>query len=110
MGIFQISSSRCNTKLNFPIEAPIELPVYITNNEAMVGLVKDCHTGNVYEDNLCLFRCLALSQGECERSLERTTEALFERWLQETSQTREDFCGVGINELSKVEELFSESI
>ena len=51
-----------------------------------------------------------MRQGECERSLERTTKALFERWLQETSQTCEEFFGVEINELCKVEELSSVSI
>jgi hypothetical protein len=57
-----------------------------------------------------LFRCLALQAGEGESSLERAATAYFERYIVETSQAREDFCGVDLTELISVEELFSVSI
>lgn len=58
----------------------------------------------------CLFRCLALHEGEGDSRLERAGTAGFERYIQETSQAREDFCGVDSTELSLVEEHFSVSI
>ena len=41
----------------------VNLPTYVKNNKAIVGLVKDHHRNATYTDNLCLFRCLALHQG-----------------------------------------------
>ena len=44
----------------------VTLPDYVKNNKAIVGLAKDEH-GAIYNDNLCLFRCLALHLGREER-------------------------------------------
>ena len=38
----------------------VTLPDYVKNNKAIVGLVKDHNRKSTYNDNLCLFRCLAL--------------------------------------------------
>ena len=37
----------------------VTLPDYLKHNKAVVGLAKDEH-GATYNDNLCIFRCLAL--------------------------------------------------
>ena len=98
------------TRLNIPVGASVELPCYIARNQSIVSLTNSRHTGEPYRDNLCLFRCLALQAGEGESSLERAATAYFERYIVETSQAREDFCGVDLTELILVEELFSVSI
>ena len=46
----------------------INLPDYVKNNKAIVRLDQDSH-GVIYNDNMCLFRCLALH-------LEREVDAL----------------------------------
>ena len=51
------------TRLNFPIGRPSQLPPSVINNESIIALAFDCHTGEPYDDNLCLFRCLALHRG-----------------------------------------------
>ena len=99
------------TRLNFPIGCSgIELPHYITVNEAIVSVVRDRHSGEAYDDNLCLFRCLALHQGEGERHFRRATDANFELYLQEISLAPEDFDGVDVSDLYIAEELFQVSI
>ena len=40
----------------------VTLPDYLKHNKAIVGLEKDHHRNATYNDNLCLFRCLALHQ------------------------------------------------
>ncbi|CAB4020085.1 Zinc finger and SCAN domain-containing 22 [Paramuricea clavata] len=92
----------------FTVEALIEELRIIYHRQRR--LTKSRNTGEPYRDNLCLFRCLALHEGAGESSLERASKACFERYLQETSLAREDFCGVDLTELSVVEELFSVSI
>ena len=98
------------TRLNVPVGAPVVLPHYIARHESIISLLSNRHTGEPYRDNLCFFRCLALQAGEGESSLERATTAYFERYIAETSQAREDFCGVDLTELGVVEELFAVSI
>ena len=90
------------TRLNFPIGHPSQLPPYVINNESINALAFDRHTGEPYNDYLCLFRCLALHQGAGERHLHRATNSLFGRYLQETSQVRENFDGVDLSELDIV--------
>ena len=70
------------TRLNFPIGAPVDLPPYVLSNPSIIALANNRHSGEPYIDNLCLFRCLALHQGEGECSLERITKALFDQYLQ----------------------------
>ena len=98
------------TRLNFPIGHPSQLPPYVINNESIIALAFDRHTGEPYNDNLCLFRCLALHQGAGERHLHRATNSLFVRYLQETSQDRENFDVVDLRELDIVEGLFEVAI
>ena len=53
---------------------------------------------------------LSLAQGAGERHLHRVTNSLFERYLRETSQDRENFSGVDLSELDIVEGLFEVAI
>ena len=75
------------------------LPDYVKNNKAIVGLAKDEH-GAIYNDNLCLFRCLGLHLG-------RDVTPLYEEY---TDQPVWKFEGVVIDELLKVESVFEVNI
>ena len=77
----------------------VTLPDYVKNNKAIVGLAKDEH-GAIYNDNLCLFRCLALHLG-------REAAALYAEYNDEDVH---DFTGVPLDELDKVETKFKTNI
>ena len=69
------------------------------NNKAIVGLEKDEH-GAIYNDNLCLFRCLALHLG-------REATALYPEY---TDTSVHDFAGVTLDDLHKVESKFKTNV
>ena len=77
----------------------VTLPDYVKNNKAIVGLAKDEH-GAIYNDNLCLFRCLALHLG-------REAAALY---VEYTDTSVHDFAGVTLGELHKVESKFETNV
>ena len=84
----------------------IDLPDYVTNNKAVVGLEKDGH-GVIYRDNLCLFRCLALQKGCDVRRLEATVATLYAEY---TDTAVNDFVGVTLDELDEVETTFKTNV
>ena len=77
----------------------VTLPDYVKNNKAIVGLAKDEH-GAIYNDNLCLFRCLALHLG-------REAAALYAEY---TDTSVHDFAGVTLDDLHKVESKFETNV
>ena len=77
----------------------VTLPDYVKNNKAIVGLAKDKH-GAIYNDNLCLFRCLALHLG-------REAAALYAEY---TDTSVHDFAGVTLDDLHKVESKFKTNV
>ena len=97
--------------LNKIIQHPIGcvdvvLPDYVKNNKAIVGLTKDEH-GVTYNDNLCLFRCLALHRGCDVRRLETTVVTLYAKY---TDTLVHDFAGVTIDDLSKIAATFGVNV
>ena len=84
----------------------VTLPDYVKNNKAIVGLTKDEH-GVTYNDNLCLFRCLALHQGCDVRHLEATVVTLYAKY---TDTLVHDFAGVTLDDLSKIEATFDVNV
>ena len=78
----------------------INLPDYVKNNKAIVGLEKDCYRKTTYNDNLCLFRCLALHLG-------REAAALYAEY---TDTPVHDFAGVTLDDLSKIEATFDVNV
>ena len=84
----------------------VTLPDYVKNNKAIVGLAKDEH-GATYNDNLCLFRCLALHQGCDDRHLEATVVTLYAKY---TDIPVHDFAGVTIEDVHKVETKFKTNV
>ena len=84
----------------------VTLPDYVKNNKAIVGLTKDEH-GVTYNDNLCLFRCLALHQGCDVRHLEATVVTLYAKY---TDTPVHDFAGVTLDDLSKIGATFDVNV
>ena len=78
----------------------IDLPDYVKNNKAVVGLEKDHYRTRTYNDNLCLFRCLALHKGCDVHRLEATVATLYAEY---TDTAVNDFVGVTLDELDEVE-------
>ena len=76
------------------------IPAYVKNNKSIIALEKDHHCNAMYNDNICLFRCLALHLG-------RDVTTLYEEY---TDQPVWKFEGVVIDELPKVESVFEVNI
>ena len=85
----------------------VNLPDYVKHNKAIVGLEKDHHCNATYNDNLCLFRCLALHQGCDVRHLEATVVTLYAKY---TDTSVHSFAGVTIDDLSKIEATFGVNV
>ena len=85
----------------------VNLPDYVKHNKAIVGLEKDHHRNATYNDNLCLFRCLALHQGCDVRHLEATVSTLYAKY---SHKDVHDFAGVTIDDLSKIEATFGVNV
>ena len=86
----------------------VTLPDYLKHNKAIVGLEKDHHRNATYNDNLCLFRCLALHQGCDVRRLETTVVTLYAKYTD--TLVHHDFAGVTIDDLSKIEATFGVNV
>jgi len=61
---------------DIPIGGGLKLPSFIVNNKRLQTLVKG-RDGRDYVGNLCLFRCLALFDGEPLQCCERTAKDKF---------------------------------
>ena len=85
----------------------VVLPDYVKRNKAIVGLEKDHHCNATYNDNLCLFRCLALHQGCDVRRLEATVSTLYAKY---SHKDVHDFTGVTLDDLSKIEAAFDVNV
>ena len=103
-----LSANGLNKILQHPIGCVgIDLPDYVKNNKAVVGLEKDHYRTRTYNDNLCLFRCLALNQGCDVRRLEVTVATLYAKY---TDTPVRDFAGVTLDELDEVETTFKTNV
>ena len=85
----------------------VNLPDYVKHNKAIVGLAKDHYRMRTYNDNRCLFRCLALHQGCDVRRLEATVATLYAKY---TDTPVRDFAGVTLDELDEVETTFKTNV
>ena len=86
----------------------VTLPDYLKHNKAIVGLEKDHHRNATYNDNLCLFRCLAIHQGCDVRCIEATVATLYAKYTDNTPV--HDFVGVTLEDLSKIEATFDVNV
>jgi hypothetical protein len=99
-------------------EGEVILPRHILKNRSIFTLDKHPVTGRRYNDLMCFFRCLAVltdckcSNGKCScKSVsERTTNQLFQHYLECMEMTAEDFFGIEECDLIKLEDYFNVAI
>ena len=92
-----------------PIGVGIELPEHVKNSRSIISLTCDENHGHNYDDNLCLFRCLALYFGTCLHSLEREVNRHKEK-LEEEHTGQSFDAGVKVSMLVLVEMFFNIAI
>ena len=83
------------------------LPPYLKRNKAVITLERDQHNKR-YNDNLCLFRCLALHRGANVRRLEPSVAQLYADYG--ADEPMHEFAGVLLEDLHHVETTFSTNI
>ena len=93
---------------NIPIGAGTDLPAYIKKSKSIIGLTHHETNNYRYEDNLCLFRYLALCFGADGNGFERLVLAYKEKLEEATGKNYDQ--GVGLDELEEVEDEFQISI
>ena len=85
------------------------LSVYIKKNKAVIGLETEPNHNKRYNDNMCLFRCLALHRG-CDRYiLEPAVKMLYEAYDQD-DVPMEEFAGVTLDDLYRVDTTFQTNV
>jgi len=88
---------------DIPVGCGVKLPSFVINNKGLHALVK-CNS-RVYDDNLCLFRCLALFDG-ASLDCERATKEKFYQYCHVRVLNPNKFPGVTLRELVDVEDIF----
>ena len=86
------------------------LPTYIRKNKAIIGVEREPIHGKRYNDNLCLFRCLALHRGGEVRHLESAVTKLYETYKQDDDVSMEEFVGVTLDDLYRIETTFQTNV
>ena len=93
---------------DIPIGAGIALPSHIKRSKSIIGLTHHEKKGHPYNDNLCLFRCLALHYGADIGGLEEASKSYKKQLEEATGQKYDD--GVRLDALEKVEKEFNLAI
>ena len=78
------------------------LPEYILNNRAIVPLV--------FDDHLCLFRCLGMHRGHNKWGLGRVAKQYLTKWTNYKKLKEKDFKGVSLKDLRSFEKCFSVNV
>ena len=86
------------------------LPTYIKKNKAVIGLETEPIHHKRYNDNLCLFRCIALHRGSDRYHLESAVTKLYETYKQDDDVPMEEFAGVTLEDLYRVETTFQTNV
>ncbi len=90
---------------NIPIGAGTILPPHIKKSKSIIGLTHSAgNKTRPYDDNFCLFRCLALCFEANVRTLERIALSYKDKLEEVTGKTYDD--GVGLDDLEEVEDMF----
>ena len=108
--------NQCDFFINKIVNHPIgcvgisPLSTYIKKNKAVIGLEREPINGKRYNDNLCLFRCIALHQGGDVRHLESAVTKLYETYKQDDDVPMEEFARVTLDDLYRVETTFQTNV
>ena len=101
-----------NKIINHPIGcvAMNSLPTYIKKNRSIIGVEREPINGKRYDDNLCLFRRLALHRGGEVRHLESAVTKLYETYKQDDDVPMEEFAGITLEDLYRIETTFQTNV
>ena len=101
-----------NKIVNHPIGCVdmTSLPKYIKKNKAVIGLEREPIHHKRYNDNLCLFRCIALHRGGDRYHLESAVTKLYETYKQDDDVPMEEFVGITLEDLYRVETTFQTNV
>ena len=94
---------------NHPIGRGKYLPGYVVGNMGITPLDRNIQRGKPYQDNLSLFRCLALHNGCHTKNLEQDTKHHYQQY-REAGLSKKKFHGVKLSELNKLEKLYDVNI
>ena len=83
--------------------------VYIKKKKGVIGLKTETNHNKRYNDNLCLFRCLALHRGCDLYRLEPAVKTLYEAYDQD-DVPMEEFAGVTLDDFYRVETTFQTNV
>ena len=97
-------------RTDFVLGAAEDLPDYVKNKKSIITLIRDRNGKDLYEDNKCLFRCLALQLGATQGGLEKKTCALLGQWCSHKNIALQNFKGVQLKDIPQVEDLFHVNI
>ena len=88
------------------------LPKHILNSRAIHALTHNRITKEPFNDNLCVFRCLALHEGHNIRTLEKITKRYFRQWVKFKKMPERNFSGLRLDEkeIELFEKCFSVNI
>ena len=101
----------CNAALHIykvkehPIGRGKRLPAYIVENRGLDALESNYNTGQVYEDHLCYFRCLARHKGFQLKNLEKKAKSLRAEYLNSRTENQSED-GVRLSDLYYLDKLF----
>ncbi|BFZ13860.1 hypothetical protein BsWGS_16899 [Bradybaena similaris] len=84
-----------------------EIPPSIRNNQNIYILQRDANNPKDYDDNKCVFRCLALHKGAALSALNMPTRELWRQWCTHHHIPEKTLCpGITLVELPVLENLF----
>lgn len=86
-----------------------DLPSHILASKSIVALIRNKTTGNMYNDNLCAFRCLAFHRTHSLRR-ESLAKRLFQRWRRCSSHLVGPFNGIRIEDMPDFEACFQVNV
>ena len=91
------------TETHYPIGQGL-LPEYLLKKDSLYPLIKNQHSGKLYKDNLCAFRCLALHLGYEIRCIDGPANQLFRQW---SDLSKEEFEGLTFEDFPQFETRFT---
>ena len=93
---------------NHPIGCCATIPSHLKSSKAVLTLERDTN-GELYTDNLCLFRAIAMALGN-KSTLQASTKAYFIKFLMGKSLSAENFKGVLLKDIPFIEAMLKISI
>ena len=95
---------------NVPLGCPGSvIPEPLLRSHQVNCLISDAHTLQPYNDNLCLFRALAVHL-HGTTNLETSTSAIFNAFIKKLGCDPKQYCGISMDNLPIVEDVVEKNI